>query len=90
MMHEENGMEIIDRVVYIIDPQRRVQMHMTYPQNTGRNFHEIIRCLDSLIVTMHAEVCPSPSALFPPSIPPRPRFSCAFPPADVGSVAINE
>ena len=32
----------------VIDPQRRLQLQMMYAANTGRNFYEIIRCLDAL------------------------------------------
>ena len=42
--------------VFLIDPQRRVQLHMCYAANTGRNFYELIRCLDALQLTAYHQV----------------------------------
>ena len=39
-----------------IDPQRRLQLHMCYAANTGRNFYEIIRALDALQLTAYHQV----------------------------------
>lgn len=39
------------RTVFIIDPQKKVRMTLTYPAATGRNFKEILRVLDSLQLT---------------------------------------
>lgn len=36
------------RTVFIIDPRGRVRLTMTYPAAVGRNFDEILRCLDAL------------------------------------------
>lgn len=36
------------RTVFIIGPDRRVRATLTYPMNTGRNFAEILRLLDSI------------------------------------------
>lgn len=36
------------RSLLIIDPDKKVRLIITYPASTGRNFHEIIRVLDSL------------------------------------------
>lgn len=44
------------RTLYIIDPNRKVQLHMTYPSNVGRNFYEIIRILDALQLTTYYQV----------------------------------
>lgn len=44
------------RTLYIIDPNRKVQLHMTYPSNVGRNFYEILRILDALQLTTYYEV----------------------------------
>lgn len=44
------------RTLYIIDPNRKVQLHMTYPANVGRNFYEIIRILDALQLTTYHRV----------------------------------
>jgi thioredoxin-dependent peroxiredoxin len=39
------------RNVYIIGPDKRIKMTMTYPMSTGRNFDEILRVIDSLQLT---------------------------------------
>jgi alkyl hydroperoxide reductase subunit AhpC len=36
------------RSVFIIDPQKKVRLTLTYPAATGRNFQEILRVIDSL------------------------------------------
>jgi alkyl hydroperoxide reductase subunit AhpC len=36
------------RTVYIIGPDRKVKLSMTYPMTVGRNFSEIIRAIDAL------------------------------------------
>ena len=36
------------RTVFMIGPDKRIKMMMTYPMTTGRNFDEILRVLDSL------------------------------------------
>jgi alkyl hydroperoxide reductase subunit AhpC len=39
------------RVVYIVAPNRKVQLMMTYPMSVGRNFAEVLRALDALQAT---------------------------------------
>ncbi len=39
------------RTVFIIGPDKKIKMMMTYPMTTGRNFFEILRTLDSLQLT---------------------------------------
>lgn len=39
------------RTVYIIGPDKKIKMMMTYPMSTGRNFDEILRVLDSIQLT---------------------------------------
>jgi alkyl hydroperoxide reductase subunit AhpC len=39
------------RTVFIIGPDKRVKLIMTYPMNTGRNFDEVLRALDSIQLT---------------------------------------
>jgi alkyl hydroperoxide reductase subunit AhpC len=39
------------RSVYIIGPDKKVKLILTYPASTGRNFDEILRVLDSLQLT---------------------------------------
>ena len=44
------------RTVYIIGPDKKIKLMMTYPMTTGRNFHEIIRVLDSMQLTKEHQV----------------------------------
>lgn len=39
------------RSVFVIGPDRRIKLSLTYPMTTGRNFDEILRALDSLQLT---------------------------------------
>lgn len=39
------------RSVFIIGPDKKVKLSLTYPASTGRNFEEIIRVIDSLQLT---------------------------------------
>lgn len=39
------------RSVFVIGPDKRIKLTMTYPMSTGRNFDEILRALDSLQLT---------------------------------------
>ncbi|PPK88816.1 alkyl hydroperoxide reductase subunit AhpC [Neolewinella xylanilytica] len=51
MMHPAADDKFTVRSVFIIDPQRKVRLTLTYPPSTGRNFQEILRVLDSLQLT---------------------------------------
>lgn len=39
------------RSVFVIDPNRKVRLILTYPPSAGRNFQEILRSIDSLQLT---------------------------------------
>jgi thioredoxin-dependent peroxiredoxin len=39
------------RTVFIIGPDKKVKLMLVYPMTTGRNFHEILRVIDSLQLT---------------------------------------
>jgi alkyl hydroperoxide reductase subunit AhpC len=39
------------RTVYIIGPDKKVKLTMTYPMTVGRNFAEILRALDAVMMT---------------------------------------
>jgi len=39
------------RTVFVIDPNKKVRLMLIYPMSTGRNFHEILRALDSMQLT---------------------------------------
>ncbi len=44
------------RTVFIIGPDKTVKAQLTYPMTTGRNFHEILRLLDSIQLTAAEQV----------------------------------
>jgi thioredoxin-dependent peroxiredoxin len=39
------------RSVFVIGPDKKIKMMMTYPMSTGRNFDEVLRVLDSIQLT---------------------------------------
>ncbi|BDC49509.1 peroxidase [Bryobacterales bacterium F-183] len=39
------------RTVFIVGPDKRIKLMLMYPMTTGRNFHEILRVLDSIQLT---------------------------------------
>ena len=44
------------RTVFVIDPDKRIKLTLAYPMTTGRNFDEIIRVLDSMLLTSEYRV----------------------------------
>lgn len=44
------------RSVFIVGPDKRIKLMLTYPMTTGRNFDEILRALDSIQLTMQHKV----------------------------------
>ena len=44
------------RSVFVIDPDKKVRLMLTYPMTTGRNFDEILRVLDSMQLTQAHKV----------------------------------
>lgn len=51
MIHPAASDTMTVRTVFIIDPQKKLRLTMTYPASTGRNFAEILRVIDSLQLT---------------------------------------
>ena len=45
------GIAMSVRSVFIIGPDKKIKLTLTYPASTGRNFAEILRVLDSLQLT---------------------------------------
>ncbi len=43
-----NGMPQTVRSVFIIDPANVIKLILSYPAAVGRNFDEVLRCLDAL------------------------------------------
>jgi alkyl hydroperoxide reductase subunit AhpC len=44
------------RSVFVIGPDKKIKLMLTYPMTTGRNFDEIIRVLDSIQLTAKHQV----------------------------------
>ncbi|MEL6456843.1 MAG: peroxiredoxin [Cyanobacteria bacterium J06621_15] len=51
MIHPNANAKVTVRTVFIIDPQKKLRLSLTYPPSTGRNFDEILRVIDSLQLT---------------------------------------
>jgi Peroxiredoxin len=51
MIHPNASDTFTVRSVFIIGPDRKVKLMITYPASTGRNFVEILRVIDSLQLT---------------------------------------
>ena len=51
MIHPNASDTVTVRSVFIIGPDKKLKLTITYPQSTGRNFQEILRVLDSLQLT---------------------------------------
>jgi alkyl hydroperoxide reductase subunit AhpC len=51
MVHPDADPSVTVRSVFIIDPNKKVRLILTYPPSTGRNFDEILRVIDSLQLT---------------------------------------
>ncbi len=56
MIHPNASDTVTVRSVFIIGPDKKVKLTLTYPQSTGRNFQEILRVLDSLQLTAKYQV----------------------------------
>ena len=51
MIHPNASDTMTVRSVFIIDPNKKLRLTITYPASTGRNFDEILRVIDSLQLT---------------------------------------
>jgi thioredoxin-dependent peroxiredoxin len=51
MIHPASDPSLTVRSVFVVDPQKKVRLTLTYPPSTGRNFDEILRVIDSLQLT---------------------------------------
>jgi len=53
---DKTGLPLTVRSVYIIDPNKKIRLILIYPASCGRNFDEIIRCIDSLQLSDKSKV----------------------------------
>jgi alkyl hydroperoxide reductase subunit AhpC len=51
MIHPNASATATVRSLFIIGPDKLVKLMITYPASTGRNFHEVLRVIDSLQLT---------------------------------------
>lgn len=56
MIHPNSDNVFTARSVYIIDPDKKLRLTITYPAPTGRNFSEILRVVDALQLTDREKV----------------------------------
>jgi len=51
MIHPKELDTLTVRTVFVIGPDKKIKLMITYPASTGRNFDEILRAIDSLQLT---------------------------------------
>jgi alkyl hydroperoxide reductase subunit AhpC len=51
MIHPNASETATVRSLFVIGPDKKVKLMITYPASTGRNFHEVLRVVDSLQLT---------------------------------------
>ncbi len=56
MIHPNASEKATVRSVFVIGPDKKVKLTLTYPASTGRNFNEILRVVDSLQLTANYSV----------------------------------
>ncbi len=56
MIHPNANDTLTVRSVFIIGPDKKVKLTLTYPASTGRNFDELLRVIDSLQLTANYSV----------------------------------
>ncbi|MFC4292090.1 peroxiredoxin [Sphingorhabdus arenilitoris] len=74
MIHPDQSETAAVRSVFIIDPDKKIRLTMTYPMSCGRNFDEILRVIDALqlsdakTIATPADWMPGKEVIIPPSI----------------------
>ncbi|OZI08092.1 peroxidase [Siphonobacter sp. BAB-5385] len=56
MIHPNASEKATVRSVFVIGPDKKIKLTLTYPASTGRNFQEILRVIDSLQLTANYQV----------------------------------
>lgn len=56
MIHPNASETFTVRSLFVIGPDKKVKLMITYPASTGRNFYEVLRVIDSLQLTAHHSV----------------------------------
>src|SRR5688572_930606 len=56
MVHPNVTDKFTVRSVFVIGPDKKIKLTLTYPASTGRNFMEILRVIDSLQLTSNYKV----------------------------------
>lgn len=51
MIHPNQSATATVRSLFVIDPQKKIRLTITYPLSTGRNFDEVLRVIDALQLT---------------------------------------
>jgi alkyl hydroperoxide reductase subunit AhpC len=75
MIHPNASDTATVRSVFVIGPDRRIKLTLTYPASTGRNFAEILRVVDALQLTAShavatpADWTPGDDVIIAPSVP---------------------
>ncbi|MEH6758149.1 MAG: peroxiredoxin [Parasphingorhabdus sp.] len=74
MIHPSESDTAAVRSVFIIDPDKKIRLTMTYPMSVGRNFDEMLRVIDALQlgdkrhIATPADWLPGGKVIIPPSI----------------------
>ena len=74
MLHPNESSTETVRSVFIIDPDLKIRLTMTYPMSVGRNFDEIVRVIDALQanekhkIATPADWLPGEKVIIPPSV----------------------
>jgi peroxiredoxin (alkyl hydroperoxide reductase subunit C) len=74
MIHPGESATAAVRSVFIIDPNKKIRLTLTYPMSVGRNFDEILRVIDALQLNDSAKVATpadwrkGDKVIIPPSI----------------------
>ncbi len=56
MIHPNASDTLTVRSVFVVGPDKKIKLSLTYPASTGRNFDEILRVIDSLQLTAKHQV----------------------------------